>query len=119
MTPTGANQMPPQDATLEAPTPQPAAQAAPRPPGMLQACPRIPSSTAPRVTLRPVRADDAPVAARASRWSPPVAALVARVGRGAGAARPDRKQDEEHVNVIEVEGELAGLLLVDEEPDLE
>lgn len=29
VTPTGANQMPPQDATLEAPTPQPAAQAAP------------------------------------------------------------------------------------------
>jgi aminoglycoside 6'-N-acetyltransferase len=75
----------------------------------------LPILHGPRVTLRPVREDDA--AALHALLAEP---SVARWWHEWDAARVRRdliEQDEEHVLVIEVEGELAGLLLVYEEPD--
>jgi aminoglycoside 6'-N-acetyltransferase len=77
--------------------------------------PAYPVLHGPRVTLRPVRADDAE-ALLALLTEP----SVARWWHEWDAARVQRdliEQDEEHVNVIEVGGEIAGLLLVYEEPD--
>ena len=77
--------------------------------------PAYPVLHGPRVTLRPVREDDAP-ALHALLTEP----AVARWWHEWDEARVRRdliEQDEEHVNVIEVGGELAGLLLVYEEPD--
>jgi aminoglycoside 6'-N-acetyltransferase len=68
-----------------------------------------------RVTLRPVRENDVP-ALHALLTEP----AVARWWHEWDEARVRRdliEQDEEHVNVIEVGGELAGLLLDYEEPD--
>jgi aminoglycoside 6'-N-acetyltransferase len=68
-----------------------------------------------RVTLRPVRDDDAgPLTAMLTEPA------VARWWHQWDEARVRRdllEQDEEHVLVIEVDGEVAGLLLVYEEPD--
>ena len=77
--------------------------------------PAYPVLHGPRVTLRPVREDDAP-ALHALLTEP----AVARWWHEWDEARVRRdliEQDEEHVNVIEVGGELAGLLLVYEESD--
>lgn len=77
--------------------------------------PSYPVLHGPRVTLRPVRGDDA--AALLALLTEP---SVARWWHEWDAARVQRdliEQDEEHVLVIEVGGELAGLLLVYEEPD--
>ena len=77
--------------------------------------PSYPVLHGPRVTLRPVREDDAP-ALHALLTEP----AVARWWHEWDEARVRRdliEQDEEHVNVIEVGGEIAGLLLVYEEPD--
>ena len=77
--------------------------------------PPYPVLHGPRVTLRPVREDDAP-ALHALLTEP----AVARWWHEWDEARVRRdliEQDEEHVHVIEVGGELAGLLLVYEEPD--
>jgi aminoglycoside 6'-N-acetyltransferase len=77
--------------------------------------PTLPVLNGPRVTLRPVRDDDA--AALLALLSEP---SVKRWWHEWDAARVQRdliEQDEESVNVIEVGGELGGLLLVYEEPD--
>ena len=77
--------------------------------------PSYPVLHGPRVTLRPVREDDAP-GLHALLTEP----AVARWWHEWDEARVRRdliEQDEEHVNVIEVGGEIAGLLLVYEEPD--
>ena len=77
--------------------------------------PSYPVLHGPRVTLRPVREDDA--SALLALLTEP---SVARWWHQWDAARVQRdliEQDEEHVNVIEVEGAIAGLLLVYEEPD--
>src|SRR6185436_19812482 len=77
--------------------------------------PSYPVLHGPRVTLRPVRSDDA--AALLALLTEP---SVARWWHEWDAARVQRdliEQDEEHVLVIELAGELAGLLLVYEEPD--
>jgi aminoglycoside 6'-N-acetyltransferase len=77
--------------------------------------PALPVLRGPRVTLRPVREDDA--AALLALLTEP---SVARWWHHWDAERIQRdllEQDEEHVNVIEVGGELGGLLLVYEEPD--
>jgi aminoglycoside 6'-N-acetyltransferase len=82
---------------------------------MLRAVDPLPVLHGPRVTLRPVRGDDA--AALLALLTEP---SVARWWHEWDAARIERdllEQDEEHVNVIEAGGELAGLLLVYEEPD--
>ena len=82
---------------------------------MLMGMPKLPVLHGPRVTLRPVREDDAP-ALLALLTEP----SVARWWHEWDAARVQRdliEQDEEHVLVIDVAGELAGLLLVYEEPD--
>jgi aminoglycoside 6'-N-acetyltransferase len=77
--------------------------------------PSYPVLCSPRVTLRPVREDDVD-ALHALLTEPAVARWwhewdVERVRRDLV------EQDEEHVLVIDVGGELAGLLLVYEEPD--
>jgi aminoglycoside 6'-N-acetyltransferase len=77
--------------------------------------PSLPVLRGDRVTLRPVRDDDA--AALLALLTEP---SVARWWHRWDAERVRRdllEQDEEHVLVIEVEGEPGGLLLVYEEPD--
>ena len=77
--------------------------------------PTLPVLRGDRVTLRPVRDDDA-----GALLALLTEASVARWWHEWDAARVRRdllEQDEEHVLVIEVGDELAGLLLVYEEPD--
>ena len=75
----------------------------------------LPVLHGPRVTLRPVREGDAP--ALHGLLTEPAVARWWHEWDEARVRRDLIEQDEEHVNVIEVGGELAGLLLVYEEPD--
>jgi aminoglycoside 6'-N-acetyltransferase len=77
--------------------------------------PTLPVLHGPRVTLRPVRADDA--AALLALLTEPAVARWWHEWDEARVRRDLIEQDEEHVLVIEVGGDLAGLLLVYEEPD--
>jgi aminoglycoside 6'-N-acetyltransferase len=77
--------------------------------------PSLPVLHGPRVTLRPVRHDDAP--ALHALLTEPAVARWWHVWDEARVRRDLIEQDEEHVNVIEIGGGLAGLLLVYEEVD--